>query len=143
MPSITTTTTTTTNTTTPFRSVRTSRRRTFLSLSEAIALTGKLFNPNLKPYRPFRQPTNPSLRASQLPPPCAELDERPRRRIRRFMLWQDKVPPLRLVVLDPRKRGLSQVLPKDELMNRSLETIQRFPDSFQSPVYKGDTDLER
>jgi hypothetical protein len=59
------------------------------------------------------------------------------------MLWQDKVPPLRLVVLDPRKRGLSQVLPKDELMNRSLETIQRFPDSFQSPVYKGDTDLER
>jgi hypothetical protein len=27
-------------------------------------------------------------------------------------------------------------------MNRSLETIQRFPDSFQSPVYKGDTDLE-
>jgi hypothetical protein len=23
------------------------------------------------------------------------------------MLWQDKVPPLRLVVLDPRKRGMS------------------------------------
>jgi hypothetical protein len=25
------------------------------------------------------------------------------------MLWQDKVPPLRLVVLDPRKRGTSSM----------------------------------
>jgi len=95
----------TTTTTAPVRPTRSSKR-TYLPLSDAIALTGKLFNPNLRSWRPFRVPVVPSLRASQLPPPCAELDERPKRRVRRFMLWQDKVPPLRLVVLDPRKRGM-------------------------------------
>jgi hypothetical protein len=92
--------------TAPTRSHKSSRPRTYLPLETAISLTAKLFNPKLKPHRPFRIPTPPSIRASQLPPPCAELDERPKRRVRRFMLWTDKVPPLRLVVLDPKKRGM-------------------------------------
>ncbi|WWD05362.1 hypothetical protein V865_003435 [Kwoniella europaea PYCC6329] len=64
----------------------------------------KLFNPNFKSPRAVRQPTKPNLAWSKLPPPAAELDERPRSRVRRFRLWKEVTPELRKVVLDQRKR---------------------------------------
>ncbi|WVR05137.1 hypothetical protein IAU60_002149 [Kwoniella sp. DSM 27419] len=72
--------------------------------SEIATLSAKLFNPSFKARRTVRQPTPPSLAWSKLPPPAAEIDERPRARVRRFRLWKDAVPGLRKVVLDPRKR---------------------------------------
>ncbi|WVW80500.1 hypothetical protein I302_102484 [Kwoniella bestiolae CBS 10118] len=64
----------------------------------------KLFNPNFKSLRPVRQPIKPSLAWSPLPPPAAEIDERPKFRVRRFKLWKEVTPELRRVVLDQRKR---------------------------------------
>lgn len=72
---------------------------------EVNRVSGFCFSVNFKPPRRLRVPTPPSLRASQLPPPCAELDERPSLRVRRFVLWSQKVPSLRLAVLDPRRQG--------------------------------------
>ncbi|RXK37375.1 hypothetical protein M231_05362 [Tremella mesenterica] len=70
------------------------------------ALSAKLFNPSLS-LRPkiFTQPSPPSLAGSKLAPPWAEVDERPRWRVRRFRLWDVHVPRLYLCVVDPRKRG--------------------------------------
>jgi hypothetical protein len=68
-------------------------------------LSEKLFSANLKPLRVVGEPVQTSLASSRLAPPWAELDERPRRRVRRFRLWRDNAPDLRLAVLDPRRRG--------------------------------------
>ncbi|CAD6566160.1 MAG: hypothetical protein TREMPRED_002288 [Tremellales sp. Tagirdzhanova-0007] len=64
----------------------------------------RLFTPFLRPPRIHSKPSPPSLAASRLPPPAAEIDERPRYRVRRFRLWRDNAPALRMVVLDPRRR---------------------------------------
>ncbi|WRT66005.1 uncharacterized protein IL334_002956 [Kwoniella shivajii] len=75
-----------------------------LSLSEIQTNAEKLFNPNFKLPRKTRTPIPPSLSWSKLPPPAAEIDERPTARLRRFKKWKDVVPELRLVILDPKKR---------------------------------------
>ena len=80
-------------------------KHSYISPNEIDRLFTTLFNTNFKPPRRPRIPSPPSLRGSLLPPPCAEIDERPRWRVRRLVLWRDRVPPLRLAVLDPRKRG--------------------------------------
>lgn len=67
----------------------------------------RLFAPNLSPNRRRdRTPVHPlfALRASSLAPPAAEIDERPRQRSRRFKLFNQGVPELRICVLDPRRR---------------------------------------
>ena len=66
----------------------------------------RLFTPFLRPPRIHSKPSPPSLAASRLPPPAAEIDERPRYRVRRFRLWRDNAPALRMVVLDPRRRRM-------------------------------------
>ncbi|WWC88213.1 uncharacterized protein L201_003118 [Kwoniella dendrophila CBS 6074] len=71
---------------------------------EYTKLSQKLFNPKFKNPRIVKQPCPPSLSWSKLPPPAAEIDERPNYRIRRFKLWKAVTPELRKVVLDPRKR---------------------------------------
>ncbi|WVF71003.1 hypothetical protein IAT40_005799 [Kwoniella sp. CBS 6097] len=64
----------------------------------------KLFAPHFRPLRLVKDPKPPSLAWSRLPPPAAEIDERPSTRCRRFRLWGEVTPGLRKVVLDPRKR---------------------------------------
>lgn len=64
----------------------------------------RIFTPWLRPPRLHKLPLLPSLASSRLPPPAAEIDERPSFRVRRFRLWQDNAPPLRKVILDPRRR---------------------------------------
>ncbi|WWD18232.1 hypothetical protein CI109_102682 [Kwoniella shandongensis] len=78
--------------------------RTPYSPTEITDLSIKIFSPDFKPPRTVRKPTRPSLVWSRLPPPAAEIDERPRARGRRFKLWKEAVPALRVVVLDPKKR---------------------------------------
>ncbi|WVQ65284.1 uncharacterized protein L199_003460 [Kwoniella botswanensis] len=75
-----------------------------LSPAEISQRSLKLFNPNFKSTRTVREPTKPSLAWSKLPPPAAEIDERPTSRVRRFRLWKEVTPELRKVVLDRRKR---------------------------------------
>lgn len=81
------------------------KHHSYISPGDIDRLSTTFFNTNFKPPRRPRIPSPPSLRASLLPPPCAEIDERPRFRVRRLFLWRDRVPPLRIAVLDPRKRG--------------------------------------
>jgi hypothetical protein len=76
-----------------------------LTLPELESQSYRLFSPILFPRAPDRPPRPPSLAASRLPPPCAEVDERSRWRIRRFKLWREYAPALRLAVLDPKRRG--------------------------------------
>ena len=76
-----------------------------LSIRAFETTCNRIFTPYFKSPRRRTHPRPPSLAASRLPPPCAEVDERPRFRIRRFKLWRDNIPALRLIVLDPNKRG--------------------------------------
>ncbi|ODO07636.1 hypothetical protein L198_01217 [Cryptococcus wingfieldii CBS 7118] len=73
--------------------------------SKIHALSAKYFTPFFKPQRVYTDPKPPSLAWSKLPPPAAEIDERPRGRVRRFRVWGQAAPELRVVVLDPRRRG--------------------------------------
>jgi hypothetical protein len=82
-----------------------SKYRPRLHPAELSSKISKFFSPTLFPRTPNREPCPPSLAYSRLPPPCAELDPAPTRRIRRFRKWRDAVPELRLVLLDPRRRG--------------------------------------
>lgn len=77
-----------------------------LTLSELADKATYLFRPNLFPPRRERVPLNPlfAQRSSRLPPPAAEIDERPRIRVRRFKLFGQGVPELRICVLDPKRR---------------------------------------
>ena len=69
-------------------------------------LAAKLFKPEINPNpRPVTSPAPPSLASSRLTYPLAEIDERPRWRVRRFKLWVNQVPSLLKCVLDPKKRG--------------------------------------
>lgn len=76
-----------------------------LSLSEMASLSSKLFSPNLFPRSLTREPRPPQLAGSKLPPPAAEIDERPTARVRRFKLWNEQVGDLRVTLLDPKRRG--------------------------------------
>nr|ODN74973.1 hypothetical protein L203_06586 [Cryptococcus depauperatus CBS 7841] len=73
--------------------------------SEIKSLSAKFFSTYFKPKRYVKEPQSPSLAWSKLPPPAAEIDERPSARIRRFKLWGHIAPELRVAVLDPRRRG--------------------------------------
>ena len=75
------------------------------SLEDLCTLAQTYLNPNLRAPRRVNEPVPPSIAASKLPPPCAEVDERPKWRYRRFRLWKDAVVPLRKAVVDPTKRG--------------------------------------
>ncbi|WVQ71328.1 hypothetical protein IAR50_000856 [Cryptococcus sp. DSM 104548] len=68
-------------------------------------LSAKYFTPFFKPQRLVPAPSPPSLAWSKLPPPAAEIDERPRARVRRFRLWGQAAPELRVIALDPRRRA--------------------------------------
>ncbi|TYJ53626.1 hypothetical protein B9479_005713 [Cryptococcus floricola] len=72
--------------------------------SKIEALSGKYFTPFFKPQRLHTDPKPPSLAWSKLPPPAAEIDERPGGRVRRWRVWGRAAPELRVVVLDPRRR---------------------------------------
>jgi len=76
-----------------------------LSAEELLALSDRLFSPSLKPSRLITVPQPPTLAGSKLAPPWAEIDERPSWRARRFRLWRDNAPSLRLAVLDPKRRS--------------------------------------
>ncbi|ODO12121.1 hypothetical protein I350_00907 [Cryptococcus amylolentus CBS 6273] len=73
--------------------------------SKIDALSAKYFSPFFKPQRLYTDPKPPSLAWSKLPPPAAEVDERPRGRVRRWRVWGQAAPELRVVVLDPRRRA--------------------------------------
>jgi hypothetical protein len=75
-----------------------------ISPDQLSQLASRLFNPNLKPPRVHYAPTPPSLSMSRLQP-HAEIDERPYYRVRRFRTWNNAAPPVRLALLDPRRRG--------------------------------------
>ncbi|OCF31858.1 hypothetical protein I316_06456 [Kwoniella heveanensis BCC8398] len=75
-----------------------------IPLSQITSLSLKLFAPHFRPQRLVKDPKPPSLAWSKLPPPAAEIDERPTARSRRFRVWGEVAPGLRKVVLDPRKR---------------------------------------
>ncbi|WVQ96958.1 hypothetical protein IAU59_004067 [Kwoniella sp. CBS 9459] len=75
-----------------------------ISPSQIASQSLKLFAPNFRPQRLVKDPKPPSLAWSKLPPPAAEVDERPKARSRRFRVWGQVTPGLRKVVLDPRKR---------------------------------------
>lgn len=79
--------------------------KTPLSPQALQATSSRLFSPFLKSPRIPTQPNPPALASSRLPPPAAEIDERPRYRVRRFRLWRDNAPALRKIVLDPTQRG--------------------------------------
>lgn len=89
----------------PHKPLRRKLTRPAYTLPQIASLRAKIFSPTFKPPRPGRIPNPPSLAGSRLPPPCAEIDERPRVRRRRFKLWKDNVVELRVAVLNPRKRG--------------------------------------
>jgi len=78
--------------------------KTPLSAEGLLALSDRLFTPNLKPPRVIAVPRASSIARSKLSPPWAEIDERPTRRVRRFRLWRDNAPSLRKAVLDPKRR---------------------------------------
>ena len=100
----------------------TSKDKPLMSTAELEALGTRLFTPNLKPPRMIRFPSPPSLAGSKLPPPCAETDERSTWRVRRFRLWRDNVPPLRVAVLDPRRRGEYLLAPFDQLPHTLMDS---------------------
>ena len=88
------------------------RAKAQVPLEDLRTLAQTYFSPNLRAPRRVNELLPPSLAASSLPPPCAELDERPRWRYRRFRLWKDAVVPLRKAVIDPNKRStFSHLLP--------------------------------
>ena len=92
---------------------------------QALQLTvDRLFTPFLRPSRYQPQPSPPSLAASRLPPPAAEIDERPRYRVRRFRLWRDNAPTLRLAVLDPKRRRMSQAIPRFQGIDAKIGVAQ-------------------
>lgn len=76
-----------------------------ISTHQLQATSARLFAPFIKPPRYPIRPAPPSLASSRLPPPAAEVDERPTYRVRRFRLWRDNAPELRKVVLDPKRRS--------------------------------------
>ncbi|ADV21389.1 hypothetical protein I305_00537 [Cryptococcus gattii E566] len=68
------------------------------------SLSSKLFSPYLFPRGRPREPRPAQLAGSKLPPPAAEIDERPMARVRRFKLWSEQVGDLRVTLLDPTRR---------------------------------------
>jgi len=90
-----------------------------MSPSALQTLTQNLFNPNFRPPRFYRDPKPPTLASSRLPPPAAEIVERPRWRIRRFRMWRDAAPGLRIAVLDPRKRCRFNTSPSTHVHSRA------------------------
>jgi hypothetical protein len=73
-------------------------------------LATKIFNPALFPRQPPRTPPMyppPGLCYSRLPPPCAEVDDGPTWRRRRWRVWDEVYTPLRRVVLNDHLRGMS------------------------------------
>ena len=68
----------------------------------------RIFNPCLFPRLPPKPPPMyppRGIRYSRLPPPCAEVDDGPTWRRRRWRVWDEVYSPLRRVVLNPTLRG--------------------------------------
>lgn len=96
------------------------------------ATCDRLFAPFLRPPRNPTFPTPPSLAASRLPPPAAEIDERPSYRVRRFRLWKENAPALRMAVLDPKRRSRSYCLHGIRLTDMGIVQLWRYQ-SFAIP----------
>ncbi|ORX35490.1 hypothetical protein BD324DRAFT_682817 [Kockovaella imperatae] len=101
-------------------------------LDDLGTLAQTYFTPHLRRPRLVQEPIPPSLAASRLPPPCAEVDERPRWRYRRFKRWQDAVVPLRKAVVDQNRRAHLRryqtfAIPSNPVVRRGLSAIQWTP----------------
>lgn len=117
-----------------------SKFRPRLNPHELSSKIGQYLSPNLFPRGAIRNPVPPSLAYSRLPPPCAELDPSPTHRIRRFKKWRDVVPELRLVLLDPKRKGIVvslSLLSRIKLTIRSFNQISNIRITFPQHMDKG------
>ncbi|KAL7424373.1 hypothetical protein Q5752_000055 [Cryptotrichosporon argae] len=92
----------------------------------------RLFNPNFKPVRHPYAPAPPALRSSPLAAGADGSETRrrggPKAFVRRFKLWREDAPGLRLVVLDRSRRGV--------ITDRAIPTHSRATQRLDSPFFR-------